>query len=286
MKKTLIDAQTIRLERNYRSTANILAAASCLISHNDGRLGKTLKVAENSPAQNCDNTKIKVVSNYNGEDEARYVVDQIDYHLRNGAQYADMAVLVRTAFQTREFEEKFIAEAIPYQVIGGPKFYERAEIRDALAYFRVILQPHDDLAFERIINKPARGIGAKSIEKIQQEARFGQISMYMAVEKMLAENQFSGKAKTNLADLIANFEQWRKTMNAVTPDELATQVLEDSGYFEMLKMDKSVEAPGRIENLKELISVMGDTEKYPTLADFLEHVSLVMDNDDALVPTR
>lgn len=280
--KDFNDAQTIRLERNYRSTANILAAASCLISHNDGRLGKTLKVAENSPAQNCDNTKIKVVSNYNGEDEARYVVDQIDYHLRNGAQYADMAVLVRTAFQTREFEEKFIAEAIPYQVIGGPKFYERAEIRDALAYFRVILQPHDDLAFERIINKPARGIGAKSIEKIQQEARFGQISMYMAVEKMLAENQFSGKAKTNLADLIANFEQWRKTMNAVTPDELATQVLEDSGYFEMLKMDKSVEAPGRIENLKELISVMGDTEKYPTLADFLEHVSLVMDNDDAL----
>ena len=272
--KDFNDAQTIRLERNYRSTANILAAASCLISHNDGRLGKTLKVAENSPAQNCDNTKIKVVSNYNGEDEARYVVDQIDYHLRNGAQYADMAVLVRTAFQTREFEEKFIAEAIPYQVIGGPKFYERAEIRDALAYFRVILQPHDDLAFERIINKPARSIGAKSIEKIQQEARFGQISMYMAVEKMLAENQFSGKAKTNLADLIANFEQWRKTMNAVTPDELATQVLEDSGYFEMLKMDKSVEAPGRIENLKELISVMGDTEKYPTLADFLEHVSL------------
>lgn len=212
--KDFNDAQTIRLERNYRSTANILAAASCLISHNDGRLGKTLKVAENSPAQNCDNTKIKVVSNYNGEDEARYVVDQIDYHLRNGAQYADMAVLVRTAFQTREFEEKFIAEAIPYQVIGGPKFYERAEIRDALAYFRVILQPHDDLAFERIINKPARSIGAKSIEKIQQEARFGQISMYMAVEKMLAENQFSGKAKTNLADLIANFEQWRKTMNA------------------------------------------------------------------------
>ncbi len=280
--KDFTDAKTIRLERNYRSTANILAAASCLISHNDGRLGKTLKVAENSPAKYCDNTKIKVVSNYNGEDEARYVIDQIDYHLRQGAQYSDMAVLVRTAFQTREFEEKFIAEAIPYQVIGGPKFYERAEIRDALAYFRVILQPHDDLAFERIINKPARGIGAKSIEKIQQEARFNQISMYMAVEKMLAENQFSGKAKTALADLIANFEQWRKTMNAVTPDELASQVLEDSGYFEMLKNDKSAEAPGRIENLKELISVMSDTEKYPNLSEFLEHVSLVMDNDDAL----
>lgn len=280
--KDFADAKTIRLERNYRSTANILAAASCLISHNTGRLGKTLKVAENSPAKNCDNTKIKVVSNYNGEDEAKYVVEEIDHQLRNGYEYSKMAVLVRTAFQTREFEEKFIAEAIPYQVIGGPKFYERAEIRDALAYFRVILQPHDDLAFERIINKPARGIGAKSVEKFLQTARANQISMYMAVEKMLAENAVTGKAKTTLLELMNNFEQWRKTMNAVTPDELASQVLEDSGYFDMLKNDKSVEAPGRIENLKELISVLGDTEKYPTLADFLEHVSLVMDKDDAL----
>lgn len=280
--KDFPDAQIIRLERNYRSTANILSAASCLIAHNEGRLGKTLKVAENSPARSCDNSKIKVVSTYSGEDEAKYVVDEIDAQLRNGHEYSDMAVLVRTAFQTREFEEKFIAEAIPYQVIGGPKFYERAEIRDALAYFRVILQPHDDLAFERIINKPARGIGAKSIEKFQQKARAGQISMYMAVEKMLSEGTVSGKAKASLSALMENFRRWRQTVNAVTPDELAAQVLEDSGYFEMLKLDKSVEAPGRIENLKELISVMADTEKYPTLSEFLEHVSLVMDNDDAL----
>ncbi len=280
--KDFPDAQIIRLERNYRSTANILSAASCLIAHNEGRLGKTLKVAENSPARSCGNSKIKVVSTYSGEDEAKYVVDEIDAQLRNGHEYSDMAVLVRTAFQTREFEEKFIAEAIPYQVIGGPKFYERAEIRDALAYFRVILQPHDDLAFERIINKPARGIGAKSIEKFQQEARAGQISMYMAVEKMLSEGTVSGKAKASLSALMENFRRWRQTVNAVTPDELAAQVLEDSGYFEMLKLDKSVEAPGRIENLKELISVMADTEKYPTLSEFLEHVSLVMDNDDAL----
>ena len=280
--KDFPDAQIIRLERNYRSTANILSAASCLIAHNEGRLGKTLKVAENSPARSCGNSKIKVVSTYSGEDEAKYVVDEIDAQLRNGHEYSDMAVLVRTAFQTREFEEKFIAEAIPYQVIGGPKFYERAEIRDALAYFRVILQPHDDLAFERIINKPARGIGAKSIEKFQQKARAGQISMYMAVEKMLSEGTVSGKAKASLSALMENFRRWRQTVNAVTLDELAAQVLEDSGYFEMLKLDKSVEAPGRIENLKELISVMADTEKYPTLSEFLEHVSLVMDNDDAL----
>lgn len=278
--KDFTDAKTIRLERNYRSTANILAAASSLISHNEGRLGKTLKVAENSPANRVDNAKIKVVSTYNGEEEAQFVVDEIDSLGRQGYQYSQMAILVRTAAQTREFEEKFISEAIPYQVIGGLKFYERAEIRDALAYFRVVLQPHDDLALERIINKPARGIGAKSIEKFQEEARRSRLSMYMAVEKLLAEGNLSGKAKNSLSDLMTKFAEWRKTMNAVTPDELASQILEDSGYIEMLKMDKSVEAPGRLENLKELINVMSDTDKYPTLADFMEHVSLVMDKDD------
>ena len=173
--KDYADAKVIRLERNYRSTANILAAASALISHNEGRLGKTLKVAENSPARNSDNNRIKVVSNYSGEEEARYVAEEIENLRRAGQEYAQMAVLVRTAFQTREFEEKFISESIPYQVIGGPKFYERAEIRDAIAYFRVIMQPNDDLALERIINKPARGVGAKSVEKFYQTARSEQI---------------------------------------------------------------------------------------------------------------
>ncbi len=278
--KDFENCRTIRLERNYRSTANILSAASFLISHNEGRLGKTLKVAENSPARNADNTKIKVVSTYSGEDEAKYVVDEIDAQLRNGYEYSQMAVLVRTAFQTREFEEKFISEAIPYQVIGGPKFYERAEIRDALAYLRVVLQPNDDLAFERIINKPARGVGAKSIEKFYQEARTNHISLFAAVNKLLNEGGISGKAKTNLTDLMDKFEQWRKNINAVTPDELMSQILDDSGYIDMLKLDSSAEAPGRLENLKELVSVMSDKEKYPTLSEFMEHVSLVMENDD------
>lgn len=278
--KDFPDAKTIRLERNYRSTANILAAASNLISHNHGRLGKTLKVAENSPARQNENTKIKVVSTYNGEEEARYVIDEIENCRRSGFQYAQMAVLVRTAAQTREFEEKFISEAIPYQVIGGLKFYERAEIRDALAYFRVILQPSDDLAFERIINKPARGIGAKSVEKFQEEARRNHISMYAAVQKMLVEGSLTGKAKTSLTLLMEKFEDWRRTMQAVSPDELAAQVLEDSGYIDMLKADKSVEAPGRLENLKELISSMAD--KFESLSEFMEHVSLVMDKDEAI----
>lgn len=278
--KDFPDAKVIRLERNYRSTANILAAASALIRHNRDRLGKTLKVAENSPAARGDNSKIKVVSTYSGSEEAAYVADEIENLHRNGTGYSQMAVLVRTAAQTREFEEKFIAEVIPYQVIGGPKFYERAEIRDALAYLRVILQPADDLALERIINKPARGIGAKTIEKFENEARVNHISMFMAIEKMLKEGALSGKVKTNVSELINNFYQWRQTMNAVSPDDLAAQVLEDSGYMEMLKMDKSAEAEGRIENLKELINVMSDTEQYPTLSDFMEHVSLVMDNDN------
>ena len=278
--KDFPDAKVIRLERNYRSTANILAAASALIRHNRDRLGKTLKVAENSPAARGDNSKIKVVSTYSGSEEAAYVADEIENLHRNGTGYSQMAVLVRTAAQTREFEEKFIAEAIPYQVIGGPKFYERAEIRDALAYLRGVLQPADDLALERIINKPARGIGAKTIEKFENEARVNHISMFMAIEKMLKEGALSGKVKTNVSELINNFYQWRQTMNAVSPDDLAAQVLEDSGYMEMLKMDKLAEAKGRIENLKELINVMSDTEQYPTLSDFMEHVSLVMDNDN------
>ncbi|MBE6451774.1 MAG: hypothetical protein E7016_07445 [Alphaproteobacteria bacterium] len=280
--KDFTDAKVIRLERNYRSTANILKAASNLICHNDGRLGKTLKVADNSPALNCANDKIKLVSAYNGSEEAQYVANQIKTLKRDGYQYSNMAVLVRTAFQTREFEERFIAEAIPYQVIGGPKFYERQEIRDLLAYFRVVVQPDDDLALERIINKPARGIGAKSIEKFQDYARANHISMYQAIKQMLAQNLITGKAKNALQELMDNFDEWNKVSQMVSPDDLAAQILEDSGYYDMLKSDKSAEAPGRIENLKELLGVLNDKEKYPNLAVFLEHVSLVMDNDNAI----
>lgn len=280
--KDFSNAKIIRLERNYRSTDNILRAASNLIGHNEARLGKTLKVAENSPANRCPNEKIKVISTYNGEEEAKYVADEIENLKRSGYQYSDIAVLVRTAFQTREFEEKFIAEAIPYQVIGGPKFYERQEVRDLLAYFRVILQPADDLAFERIINKPARGIGAKSVEKFQDYAREHHISMFDAVNEMLENGLITGKSKTALTELMEHFKEWQKAAQIVSPDDLAAQVLDDSGYLGMLKNDKSAEAPGRIENLKELVGVMGDADNYPTLADFLEHVSLVMDNDSAV----
>lgn len=278
--KDFPDARVIRLERNYRSTANILAAASALISHNRGRLGKTLKVAENSPAARSGNGKIKVVSTYSGTEEASFVADEIENLHRAGEAYSTMAVLVRTAAQTREFEERFIAEAIPYQVIGGPKFYERAEIRDALAYLRAVEQPADDLALERIINKPARGIGAKTVDKFAEIARTEHVSLFAAMEKCVADGSISGKAKSNTAALIENFRSWRKLAAAVPADQLAEQILEDSGYLEMLKNDKSAEAEGRLENLQELIGVMSDRKQYPTLNDFLEHVSLVMESDN------
>ncbi len=281
--KDFEDAKVIRLERNYRSTANILNAASSLIAHNTERLGKTLKVAENSPSARYADDKIRVNNYFSGEEEAKQITSEIERLHHNGFNYSDIAVLVRTAAQTREFEEKFINEAIPYQVIGGPKFYERAEIRDILAYLRVLLQPSDDLAFERIINKPSRGIGAKTIEKLRQITHLKQVSMFDAVEYLLAEaSGISSKAKNNLIEFINNFKTWRELLVHVQPADLTNQIINDSGYMDMLKNDTSAEAEGRIENLRELINVMSDSDNYPTMEEFLEHVSLVMDNDSSM----
>ncbi len=276
------DARVIRLERNYRSTANILRAASAMIAHNATRLGKTLRVAENSPATRCDNEKIQVWRLASGGEEAERIVGEIENLHRSGYDYTDMAILVRTAAQTREIEEKLISAAVPYQVIGGPKFYERAEVRDALAYFRVVVQPADDLALERIINKPTRGIGAKSIDKLREIARSRGCSLYDAAALAVAENLLGGKAQKNLADLVENFAAWRQVAANLPSGDLAEQILAESGYMEMLKNDTAVEAEGRIENLRELIGVMNDIATYPSLAEFLEHVSLVMENDNVI----
>ena len=246
------DATIIRLERNYRSTANILTAASAVISHNAKRLGKTLKVAEHSPISNCKNEKIKVISTYSGEDEAKYIAQKIKSLKYEGFNYEQMSILVRTASQTRTFEEVFIKESIPYKVIGGLKFYERAEIRDVLAYFRLILQPSDDLAFERIINKPTRGIGEKTIEKFRERAIADRIPLYHAMVKMLDNNTLTGKVRGHIEAFVNNMEEWRRVLPAIPLDELAEKVVDESGYISMLEQDKSVEAPGRIENIKEL----------------------------------
>ncbi|MBR5154692.1 MAG: UvrD-helicase domain-containing protein [Alphaproteobacteria bacterium] len=273
------EAETIRLERNYRSTANILNAASAVISHNSKRLGKTLRVAEHSPVSDCKNEKIKVVSMYSGDDEAKFVANKIQSLRYDGFEYDEIAILVRTASQTRSFEEAFIKESIPYRVVGGLKFYERAEIRDMLAYFRLILQPSDDLAFERIINKPARGIGDKTVDKIRDRAKFDKTPLYQTMVNMVEDGEFSGKTQNALKNVIELVSEWRKILPALPLGEFAEQVVSESQYMAMLEQDKSVEAPGRIENIKELLNVMGDAETYPDLATFLEHVSLVIDNE-------
>ena len=280
--KDFPNAQIIRLEQNYRSSSNILTAASSLISHNKGRLGKTLKVAFNSNARTKENEKIRLISTYSGQEEASYITDEIENLHRNGLKYQDMAVLVRTAAQMREFEDSFIAEAIPYQVIGGPKFYERMEIRDMVAYFRVIAQPADDLALERIINKPTRKIGAVSVQKFKDYAHNRGISLLQAIDEMGQQKLISGQLLNATTELITHFKDWQKAAQELCPDELAARVLEESGYLDMLKKEDSLESEARIENLKELVNTMSDTANYPSLEAFLEHISLITETDNVL----
>ena len=280
--KDFENAKIIRLERNYRSTSNILKAASNLILHNDGRLGKTLKVAENSKAQGFDNEKIKVISVYSGQEEAATIVSEIENLHRGRFEYSQMAILVRTAAQMRVLEEKLMAETIPYQVIGGPKFYERAEIRDMVAYLRVIAQNNDDLAFERIINKPSRKIGATSVKKFKDYAYQHHLCLYEAVKQMSDLGLISGQLLNACRALIALFEDWKEALSDLTLEELLSRVMDESGYIEMLKAEHSTEADGRIENLRELVNVVSDEANYPDLQAFLEHVSLVSETDDVV----
>ena len=264
-------ARVVRLERNYRSTPHILAAASGLITYNEGRLGKTLWTDVN------DGEKIRVRGVWDGEAEARLVGDEIEAYQNKGEKLSDMAVLVRAGFQTREFEERMITLGIPYRVIGGPRFYERQEIRDAVAYLRVIAQPDDDLAFERIVNVPTRGIGKTTLQTIHTYARAERLSLTRAIAKLLETDELRPQARKALSDLLATFEVWRVMSGTKPPAELCKQVLEDSGYVDMWKAKKEPDAPGRLDNLKELVVALED---FKTLGSFLEHVSLVMENEE------
>ena len=262
-------SRVIRLEQNYRSTSRVLSAASGLIAHNEGRLGKTLWTNGN------DGDKIIVRSVWDGEAEARIVGDQVEAYQRKGVSLNEMAILVRASFQTREFEERFLTLGVPYQVIGGARFYERMEIRDAIAYLRIIYQPDDDLALERIINKPKRGIGLASLQSIHQLARLESISLWLSITKIIETDELRPAARKNLTMLVNDFTRWRSMLENTDHIELAGIVLDESGYTEMLLKDKSPEAPGRLENLKELISAL---EEFDGLSQFLEHISLVMEN--------
>lgn len=263
-------ATIIRLERNYRSTAHILGTASHLIAHNEGRFGKTLfteKIAE-------DDEKVHVHAAWDSEEEARAVGETIETYQRAKHNLNDMAILVRASFQMREFEDRFVTLGLNYRVIGGPRFYERLEIRDALAFFRVVAQGADDLAFERIVNVPKRGLGEATIRQIHDTARALRIPMLEAAAKLAESDELKPKPRAALREVAANFERWQKALETTPHTELAETILEESGYTDMWKNDRSVEAPGRLENLKELIRSM---EEYESLRSFLEHVALVMD---------
>ncbi|MCR4379419.1 MAG: UvrD-helicase domain-containing protein, partial [Rhodospirillales bacterium] len=264
-------AKVVRLERNYRSTPHILGAASGLIAKNEGRLGKTLWTDLG------DGEKVRVHGVWDSIEEARWVGEEIEARQTRGEGLNSMAILVRTSAQTREFEERLITLGIPYQVIGGLRFYERREIRDAVAYLRIIAQPDDDLAFGRIVNFPKRGLGDKTLQTVHLHARARGISLTKAVAELSVTDELGAKARKTLADLMVDFSRWRGDAGRLPPSQLMDQVLSEAGIIEYWKLDKSIEAPGRVDNLKEL--VVGLSE-FDTLTSFLEHVSLVMDNED------
>jgi len=263
-------AKVIRLERNYRSTGHILAAASHLIAHNEGRLGKTLRT------EDVDGEKVTVTGAWDSEEEARGIGEEIEELQRAGDNLNEVAILVRASFQMREFEDRFVTLGLPYRVIGGPRFYERAEIRDALAYLRTINSPADDLAFERIINVPKRGLGDATVQMLHDHARKRRIPLFEAARAVVETDELKPKARGSLRDLILQFDRWRAQREVTTHTELAEIVLDESGYTEMWQKDRSADAAGRLENLKELVRSM---EEFENLQGFLEHIALVMDRD-------
>jgi len=266
--KDFKNTKTIRLEENYRSTGNILAAASGLISKNQSRLGKTLWTTGEM------GNKINIRSVYDGKQEAEYISDEIEAYQRNNNSINKVAILVRAGFQTRTFEERFLKIGLPYQVVGGLRFYERAEIRDAIAYLRLINSSDDQLAFERIINKPKRGLGDKTIRQIEQYSRSSKINLESAARKLAETDELSSKASASIRLLSKKLDKWRIDLTSNKLGELVEIVLEESGYIEMLKKDRSIEAPGRLDNLKELVNAINEFE---SLQNFLEHIQLVME---------
>ncbi len=262
-------ATVVRLERNYRSTGHILGAASGLISHNRARHGKTLwtEGEEGEP--------VRIAGLWDDQEEARFVGDEIEAWQRQGGALAECAVLVRAGFQTRAFEERFIQMGLPYRVIGGPRFYERMEIRDAIAYLRLIVQPDDDLAFERIVNLPRRGIGDATLKTLHTTARRSGISLFEAARILVQTDELATRTRNALRSFLCTIERWRGELSEREPRAFLETVLDESGYTEMWKNDRSAEAPGRLENLKELVQAI---EEFDTVPGFLEHVALVSEN--------
>ncbi|MEQ5776735.1 UvrD-helicase domain-containing protein [Thalassospira sp. NFXS8] len=265
-------AHVVRLEQNYRSTPHILAAASQLIAHNSGRLGKELWTEIDT------GEKVQVKGVWDGESEARLIGEDIETLQTRGIGASQIAILVRAGFQTREFEERLITLGVPYRVVGGARFYERQEIRDALAYIRLIAQPDDSLAFERIVNVPKRGVGKVALQTLHQYSRDQSVSLPMATRELIGTEELKPKLRKDLASFMADFDRWRALLGEKSHVEVLEIVLDESGYTDMWRASKEIDAPGRLENLKELVSAIGEFENLTT---FLEHVSLVMENDQS-----
>lgn len=264
-------ATVIRLEQNYRSTPQILAAASALIAQNSDRLGKTLWTDLDA------GDKVRVVGVWDGPEEARRIGEELETLQHRKVSLDRAAILVRAQFQTREFEDRFIAIGMPYRIVGGFRFYERAEIRDALAYLRLVQSPADDLAFERIVNVPKRGLGDKALARIHQFARIERAPLFHAAARITDTDELTPQARRQLANFIAQMRNWQGKASELSHPELTQLILDESGYTAMLQADRSAEAAGRLENLSELVRAMED---YESLEAFLEHVSLVMDRDN------
>ncbi|HEV7157250.1 MAG TPA: UvrD-helicase domain-containing protein [Caulobacteraceae bacterium] len=262
-------AKVIRLERNYRSTEHILAAASGLIAANKGRLGKTLWT------EAAGGQRVQVRGVWDGEAESRLVAADIE-RWKKGRRYRDIAVLVRASFQMRAFEERFVLLQIPYTVVGGPRFFERAEIRDAHAYLRLVQSPDDDLAFERIVNTPRRGIGEATVKKLLQVGRGRGVPAMAAAADLVRTDELSGRSRTALANFLRDMDRWRRQKDATPHPRLAETILEESGYIDALRLDRGPTSQTRLDNLKELIQSMG---AFDTLEAYLEHVSLITDLD-------
>jgi DNA helicase-2/ATP-dependent DNA helicase PcrA len=262
-------AKVIRLERNYRSTEHILAAASGLIAANKGRLGKTLWT------EAAGGQRVQVRGVWDGEAESRLVAADIE-RWKKGRRYRDIAVLVRASFQMRAFEERFVLLQIPYTVVGGPRFFERAEIRDAHAYLRLVQSPDDDLAFERIVNTPRRGIGEATVKKLLQVGRGRGVPAMAAAADLVRTDELSGRSRTALANFLRDMDRWRRQKEATPHPRLAETILEESGYIDALRLDRGPTSQTRLDNLKELIQSMG---AFDTLEAYLEHVSLITDLD-------
>ena len=270
-------AYVVRLEQNYRSTPHILAAASGVIRGNQGRLGKELWTESN------DGEKVRLIGHWDGEEEARWIGEEIE-SMQRGTRgmrpfgLNETAILVRASHQMRAFEDRFLTIGLPYRVIGGPRFYERMEIRDAMAYFRIVVSPDDDLAFERIVNTPKRGLGDKAQQTIQVVARQNGVGLVDGARIAVESGEIKGKGGSELRRLVEDIDRWGRMVGSpeLSHMELAEIILDESGYTAMWQNDKTPEAPGRLENLKELVKAL---ESFENLQGFLEHVSLIMDND-------